>query len=91
MSVCPHCGGTGHLPDTDPVDALRRWCVERNIWVGPAGDVSEATAAVMLGRQPATLRSWRNVDGKLPYRKVAGRIRYRIDDIAKLIESEVKF
>jgi hypothetical protein len=83
---CPHCGrpiGTDreeqiarHLAD------LREWAAERRVWLGPAETVTEAVAAEMLGRAPSTLRHWRGTDGRLPWHRCGGRIRFRLEDIA---------
>ena len=84
-SCCPHCGHqlqdradqiAKHIAD------LREWAAERGVWLGPGGDVSEAVAAEMLGRQPSTLRHWRGTDGRLPWHRCGGRIRFKIEDIA---------
>ena len=84
-SCCPHCGH--QLQDrADQIakhaDELREWAAEHAVWIGPGGDVSESTAAAMLGRQPNTLRGWRSTDGRLPSHKNAGRVRYHLRDIA---------
>ena len=95
MNRCMCCGQPlqpqheGHADRVgERVEAMRQWCSDRGVWLGPADDVSEQTAAALLGRAPETLRSWRGTDQRLPFRKSGGRIRYALSDIAAFAMGE---
>ena len=86
MSItCPHCGGTGEIPCGDlegKVEELRAACIVAGIVVSVTGTMTEADAARLLDRAPATLANWRYAERPIPYRRARGRIRYALTDLA---------
>lgn len=50
--------------------------------------VSEADAAGLIGLAAGTLRNLRAVSCPLPFYKVAGRVTYRLADLAEFIERQ---
>lgn len=52
------------------------------------GRVSEADAAGLVGLAPGTLRNLRAGSCPLPFYKVAGRVTYRLADLAEFIERQ---
>lgn len=94
-ATCPTCAGSGLAP-ADPqavaeaVDELRRDAREAGYTVLPLGRVREDAAALLLGRSAETLRHWRKQnDERLPHsRDAAGRVVYRLVDIARFLLGE---
>lgn len=84
MACCPHCGGTGSVPDAKPalIDQLRAACVARGTWVSPDERVREADAAELIGWQPKTLRNRRYADAPIPFVMRGGRPLYALSDLA---------
>lgn len=84
--VCPCCQRP--LPSIEDrlsarVAELRAWCEQRGVWLGPGDEIDQANAAAILGKAPATLKSWRASGSGPPYRKNAGgAVRYRLIDLA---------
>ena len=85
MSIpCPYCGGTGELPCTDieaKVEELRAACIGAGIVVSALGNITEADAARLLDRAPATLANWRYAERPIPFRSVNGRVRSALTDL----------
>lgn len=79
------------MPEADPVGELRAWCRENGHHVTADGSVYEATAAAILDRSPGTLRNWRSsgAGSALPFYRHGrtGRTRYRLADLAELLEA----
>jgi hypothetical protein len=76
-------------PDTpadDGVEGLRQWCREHGHAILPNDEVKTATAAALLGVQPQTLRQDRSVFGRIPFRRLGGRARYRLIDLAEYLK-----
>lgn len=91
--LCPHCGGTGRAPARPGVvEQLRQWCAQNGHHLSPDGSVFEHVAAEILGRSPGTLRNWRSAGSSLPYQRHGrtGRVRYRITDLAAMLEATVR-
>jgi hypothetical protein len=82
--ICPHCQGSGHLPDADPTDQLRAACRDNGFPVSWDDRVREDTAAALLGIEPKTLRNWRySLDPRTPaFVKRNGRAMYELTAIA---------
>lgn len=84
--ACPCCGQA--WPAAQRVERelalLREWIARENVRV-MAGRIAEADAARYLGRQPRTLRYWRDGERPLPYSRVGGRVLYQVEDIAVLL------
>lgn len=86
MKTCPRCGH--HFEPEDPlalareIYVLESWCRENGRWIGPGGTVTQEIAAELMERSVATLRDWRTDGRGLPFRKIAGVIRYTLADIA---------
>lgn len=79
---CPRCG---YNLAGDPVEELRAECERAGLVVFAGDRVTEATAAHLLGRSPATLRNWRSGAGPLPAVRTGagrGRVSYRLVDLA---------
>lgn len=72
----------------DQIEQLRRWCVERELWIGPFDEVSESTAAALCDRSPETLRHWRGTDRRLACRKTKAGWRYALRDLAAFIDGD---
>lgn len=92
MNVCPCCRRPWPDrpdPEADPIAALRQFCQDRGLWIGPSDIVDERTAAQILGRSEHTLRGWRAGSRPLAFKKSGSRIRYSLRDIA-LFESNGK-
>jgi len=73
---------------------LERWCREQGHFITADGAVYEETAALILDRKPGTLRNWRTDDAQVVpyYRSSRGaRVRYRLADMAKVIEAQRLF
>lgn len=87
--ACPHCNGTGQVPDQDPVAKLRAWCMENGHHISPDDSVYEEAAATILDRKPGTLRNWRTSGGPLPFHRSGrtGRVRYSLEDLAAFLEA----
>lgn len=66
-----------------PVDALLAVCRQRSIPVTWDNHVDAAGAAALIGRQPKTLRSWRQAGTGPVYRKISGRAEYALDLLAE--------
>lgn len=64
------------------VELLEAWCTEHDRWIGPGGTVTEDVAAELVERSPHTLREWRAGAQQLPFRRIAGGVRYLLWDIA---------
>src|SRR4029450_6372250 len=92
-ATCPRCGyrlAQGNGLDAAVVDLvaqLERACRERDYWISADGRVSEFVAAQLLGRTSVTLRRWRVNGAPLPFYRNAGRITYRLREIAEFLES----
>lgn len=71
----------------DPVDQLRRACRDRGFWISAADEVRTDAAAALLGMAPQTLRQDRSIFGRIPSRKVGGRVLYRLTDLAERLAS----
>lgn len=86
--TCPTCGRP--LP-TDPaeqmIERLRDACRDNGYFITWDGYIAEKDAAALLDRKHGTLRSWRGMNRPLPYRKLSGRVQYRLVDIAALLIS----
>lgn len=80
-ACCPHCGQP--LLQADPVTRLRQVALERGFYVSPADEVRTDAAAWLLGVQSATLRQDRCYFGRIPCRRVGGRVVYRLADLAE--------
>lgn len=88
---CPHCCSTGYSLANSACEAeivaiaagLREAC--RAIGASISGDdrVDEATAAMLIGRKPKTLRNWRHTHRPIPYVERCRRISYSVSDIAR--------
>ncbi|WP_296271204.1 hypothetical protein [Pseudomonas sp. UBA6323] len=77
--------------DTDDrVELLRRWCLDRGLWVGPFDEVGESTAAALCDRSPETLRYWRGTDRRLPCRKTKAGWRYALCDLAEFLDEDAE-
>lgn len=50
------------------------------------GRISEADAATLIGVAPKTLRNWRSTSAPIPWFRIAGRVTYRLADLAEHIE-----
>lgn len=84
--TCPHCNGTGRVQaPADPVERLRQAALERGFYVSLADEVRTDAAAHLLGVQPATLRQDRCYFGRIPCRRVGGRVHYALADLAKCL------
>lgn len=92
MSVCPTCGGTGRVHTPFNLDAatreLEQRCRERGLLVAFDLTVCERTAAKIIGREQTTLRNWRSAGAQLRSRKVGGRVRYALRDLAEFLRGE---
>jgi hypothetical protein len=77
----------GSQPNGADLDDLRIRCREAGIEIIPGDLVSEKDAARLISRSPKTLRNWRYLmmDGQLPFEHFAGRIVYRLEDLADFI------
>lgn len=83
------------MPDDDlqqrisaTVTRLEAWCAEHGRWVSPDKRVREDVAAEILGMAPGTMRNRRAALAPvLPCYQVSGRVTYRLDDLAALVES----
>lgn len=74
----------------DQVELLRRWCLDRNFWIGPFDEVTEQTAAALCDRAPETLRYWRGTDRRLNCRKTKAGWRYRLEDLAAFLNDDAE-
>jgi hypothetical protein len=89
--ICRCCRGTGYefsLPEAEIeaiADGLRNACRAAGAKIVGDDRVAEATAAMLVGREPGTLRNWRGLHQPIPFRKLAGRVSYRITDIARWV------
>ena len=84
MTACPYCGGTGgsHAADLEgKVEELRAACIVAGIVVSALGNITEADAARLLDRAPATLANWRYAERPIPFRSVNGRVRSALTDL----------
>lgn len=84
--------GGSHLSLPAPLDrvaeieaALRVACIERGMVLTGDGSVGEADAAALLGLSGPTLAGWRATGCRIPWRKLSGRIQYRLADLAAFI------
>ena len=66
-------------------DQLRAACADLGIPVSADGYIRESHAARLINRDTVTLRNWRYCEKPLPYRLFAGRIEYRLDDLAAFL------
>ena len=95
MSIpCHFCGSTGVLPCDDleakVEEKLRAACDDAGIVVSVTGTVTEADAARLVDRAPTTLANWRYAERSIPFRRINGRIRYALSDLARWqIENEI--
>jgi hypothetical protein len=88
MACCPHCAGTGQVPDAiDTATQLRTACNDRGIWRSADDRVREADAAEFLGWQPKTMRNRRYEDAPIPFVIRQGRPLYSIADLAAWIDA----
>ena len=95
--TCPQCGGAGIIADETgahiveaKVEELRSCCRDSGIPVSVTGTVTESEAARLLDRAPPTLANWRYGDAPIPFRKVNGRVRYALSDLAAwMLENEI--
>jgi hypothetical protein len=93
MKRCPHCG---HFFEEDSpggvtVDELKAFCRDRGIIVHAGDRVDERTAAIILDREPGTLRNWRLQARPLPYLRSGlgrGRAYYRLSDLCEFMSRE---
>jgi hypothetical protein len=83
--ICPHCQGTGHLPD--PLGGLLAACQAKGFAISWDNRVREDVAAALLGIEPKTLRNWRySLDPRTPaFVKRNGRAMYELAAIAALL------
>jgi hypothetical protein len=68
------------MSDVPSIADLRELLREAGLSIGPGDVVSERAAAMLVGREPKTLRNWRSI-GHGPEAIADGRVRYRLDDI----------
>jgi hypothetical protein len=82
--LCPHCEGTGHLPEADPTAQLRAACRANGFAISGDDRVREDAAAALLGIEPKTLKNWRyQLDPRTPaWVKRNGRAMYELAAIA---------
>lgn len=92
--ICPCCHGTGYsqsVPEAE-IEAigagLRAACKAAGRKVTGDGQVSEATAAMLVGRAPGTMRNWRALHRPIPFCRRGGRISYAIIDIARWMAND---
>ncbi len=90
--LCPTCGQAMASPERDPVAdkfaELTAACRERDVRVTLDGFVCEATAAQLIGVEPATLRNWRGQHAPLAFRRLGGprgRVWYPLREIARFL------
>lgn len=87
---CPQCGFDLRAP-IDRVAQLRALCEANDIAVTLAGLVDERDAARLLGKQPGTLRRWRETGREIPHRRIGGprgRVYYSLEELAKALAGE---
>ncbi|MFH7325897.1 helix-turn-helix domain-containing protein [Desulfurivibrio sp. C05AmB] len=84
MDRCPICGHK----EADATDRLRGWCRDRGLVVSFNDTVNEKVAAVILDRQPGTLRNWRCRGDGPPFSRRGGRAYYLLADLAEFMETE---
>jgi len=84
-AACPHCHGTGRLPDPleNEIETLRRVCIDLAIAVTPPDFVRQADAARLLGRSRGTIANWASGAQPLEVRKIGVRNFYSLADIAR--------
>lgn len=57
VRACPHCQGTGRLPDADPLEHLRAACCANGFPVSWDGRVREDATAALLGIETKTFET----------------------------------
>lgn len=72
-------------PAGEVLAALREAAVARGIVIGPDDGIGERDAAGLLGRSPSTLRRWRAEGAGPPWRRLLGRVVYRLGDLAAFL------
>jgi hypothetical protein len=68
------------------LDQLTAACAENGFPLSADGYIRESHAARLINRASVTLRNWRYCERPLPYRLFAGRIEYRLADLAAFME-----
>lgn len=86
MEICLCCGQL--LPgDRVTAEQLAEACRRAGLRVTPDGRISEAAAADLLGLAPGTVRNWRSQHRPLAYVRIGGRVTYRLETLAALINA----
>lgn len=67
--------------------AFREWLTSNGYRVSPDGRVGETLAADLLTRSPKTLSNMRSLGMGPSFYKAGGRIEYRVQDLAKWLET----
>lgn len=68
---------------------LLRTCEEQGFIVAGDRSVCEADAERLLGYRPGALRKQRSEDvARIPHRRIAGKWRFRLADLAAAFESD---
>lgn len=86
-ACCPRCG---HLldqpPDLAPLVAdLREHCHRLGVPVLVGDAVSEADLARLLGLSERTVRAWRELHARIPFRRVGRRVLYALPAVAEYL------
>ena len=88
---CPACHRPLYAAPSDLVAELRAETRALGIPILTSDRVREDGAARLLNRSPETLRTWRKTDQRLPFgRDGAGRITYRLADLAAFLSGEIR-
>jgi len=82
---CPCCGQELNEPTTAAL--LVRWCNENGRIVSADGAVDEETAALICELSRATMTNRRALGQPPVYHRRAGRVRYRLVDLAAFLDS----
>lgn len=86
MTTCPHCNGSGVLPD-DPiamrVAEYRAHAQRQGFSVLPGDRVFEDAAAALIGRAPKTLSNLAHGAAPIPFTRSGARRCYALRDLAE--------
>lgn len=89
-ACCPNCGHRLPSASTAPIVTLEQLvetCRASGLWIGPGSVVREEAAAELIGWSLNTARNRRYSDAPIPHSRRAGRVVYRLADIADFLRN----
>lgn len=75
-------------PHLVTVESLKNDCRDFDIVWAVSGTITEGDLARLIGLEEKTLKNWRYEHCPIPYRKIGGRVRYALADVAAWLNDQ---